>query len=253
MAPIQLASAAAVISSPYVAEPASTVPEVIARLEEIQAYTEAHEPRGQHDGVACFTCLYDRITSRIWEGILAGRFKNPEFVAVLDAVLANRYFSVLRAGVLSPDAVPAAWGPLLARRSNSRITRLQFAAAGVNAHINFDLALALADTCTDLHSAPSTGAKYASYQEICRIFTTETHALRERFQGTWERLIDPEVLGRVLAKVDEWTVVANRDVAWEAAQHIWDLRRNGKDESSFVHRLDTQAGEAGRLVLTGVI
>ncbi|GAC1363754.1 MAG: DUF5995 family protein [Actinomycetota bacterium] len=253
MAPQQLASAAVAMPSPYTEHPVSTVPEVIARLEHIQVYAEGHEARGQHDGVACFTFLYHRITTRVWENINAGRFKNPEFVAALDVVFANRYLSALRASVLRPDVVPAAWAPLIARRSSSHITRLQFAAAGVNAHVNFDLAVAVADTCTELRSAPCTGAKHASYQEINRIFAEEMQSLREHFESTWERLIDRIVLARVLNKIDDWIVVVTRDVAWEAAEHLWDLRRRGEDESDFVGHLDALAGEAGRMVLAPVL
>ena len=69
MAPQQLASAVVTTTSPYTGPPVGSVPEVIKRLEEIQSYAEAHEVRGQHDGVACFTYLYHRITTRVLEGI----------------------------------------------------------------------------------------------------------------------------------------------------------------------------------------
>src|SRR6266513_1302876 len=149
------------------------VRDVIKRLEEIQSYAEAHEARGQHDGVACFTYLYHRITTRVLEGIESGRFDDGEFVNLLDVVFANRYLAALRASVLSPGDVPDAWEVLFQRRAEPHITRLQFAAAGVNAHVNFDLAVAVADTCTRLGSAPAIGEKHQSYQEINRIFAEE--------------------------------------------------------------------------------
>lgn len=253
MAPQQLASAALLADSPYTEEAVSTVPEVLGRLERIQAYAEAHEPRGQHDGIACFSALYHRITTRIWEEIASGAFRNPEFVAAVDVALANRYFGALRAGALQPDAVPAAWAPLLARRGDPRITRIQFAVAGVNAHLNVDLAVAIADTCSELHSGPSTGAKRTSYLEVNRIVTTEMQALRRQFESTWERLIDRVVFGRVLIRIDDWTAVTTRDIAWEAAGHIWSLRQQGDDPMAFVRGLERVAGEASRLVLVPVL
>lgn len=253
MAPQQLASAALVADSPYAEEPVSTVPEVLARLERIASYAEGHEPRGQHDGVACFTALYHRITTRIWEGIASGVFRNPEFVAAVDVALANRYFAALRTGALQPEAVPTAWAPLLARRGDPRITRIQFAVAGVNAHLNVDLAVAIADTCCELHSGPATGAKRASYLEMNRIFATEMQALRRQFESTWERLIDRVVFSRVLIRIDDWTAVTTREVAWEAAGHIWALRQQGDDPEAFVASLARVAGEASRLVLTPVL
>jgi len=253
MAPQQLASAVVTTTSPYTGPPVGTVPEVIRRLEEIQSYAEAHEVRGQHDGVACFTYLYHRITARVLEGIDSGRFDDGEFVTLLDVVFANRYLAALRASVLSPGDVPDAWEVLFQRREHPHITRLQFAAAGVNAHVNFDLAVAVADTCAQLESAPTIGAKHQSYQEINKIFAEEMQSLREHFESTWERLIDQVVLGRVVNKMDDWIVVATRDVAWEAAEHLWNLRQRGEDEASFIARIDGLAGEAGRAVLLPVL
>jgi hypothetical protein len=253
MAPQQLASAVVTTASPYSGPPVGSIPEVIKRLEEIGSYAEAHETRGQHDGVACFTYLYHQITCRVLEGIDTGRFEDCEFVRLLDVVFANRYFDALRASVLSPGDVPDAWGVLFERRAHPHITRLQFAAAGVNAHVNFDLAVAVADTCAQLESAPALGAKHQSYQEINKIFAEEMQSLREHFESTWERLIDQVVLGRVVNKIDDWIVVGTRDVAWEAAEHLWNLRQRGEDEASFIARIDGLAGEAGRAVLLPVL
>jgi hypothetical protein len=253
MAPQQLASAVVPTASPYTGPPAGSVPEVIKRLEEIQSHAESHEVRGQHDGVACFTYLYNRITTRVLEGIDTGRFEDTTFVTALDVVFANRYLAALRASVLSPGDVPVAWDVLFQRRAHPHITGLQFAAAGVNAHVNFDLAVAVADTCTQLDSAPTIGAKHQSYQEINKIFAEEMQTLRRHFESTWERLIDQAVLSRVANKMDDWIVVATRDVAWDAAEHLWKIRQRGEDEASFIARMDDVAGEAGRTVLLPVL
>lgn len=253
MAPHQLVGAVVPTKSPYLSPPATSVPEVIGRLEEIQSYAEANEPRGQHDGVACFSFLYHTITLRVWEGLRSGRFADPDFVARLDVVFANRFFSALRADVLTPSAVPYAWAVLFDRRDNSHVTQIQFAAAGVNAHVNYDLAIAVADTCTEMASPPAAGQKHASYQEINRIFAEEMQFLREHFEGTWQRLIDKFALAAVLNKIDDWTVVANRDAAWEAAEHIWALRQRKHAEESFIRHLDDLAGALGRAILLPVV
>ena len=253
MAPQQLASTVVTTTSPYAGPPVGSIQEVIERLDQIQTYAEAHEPRGQHDGVACFSYLYHRITKRVREGIDSGRFDDSQFVNLLDVVFANRYLAALRASVLSPADVPDAWSVLFRRRSHRHITGLQFAAAGVNAHVNFDLAVAVADTCTQLGAAPDRGAKHQSYQEINAIFAEEMQSLREHFESVWERLIDRIVLGRVINKIDDWIVVATRDVAWEAAEHLWNLRQRGDDESRFIAEIDALAGETGRAVLLPVL
>ena len=50
----------------------------------------------------------------------------------------------------------------------------------------------------------------------------------------------------VLNAIDDWMVVGTRDVAWEAAQHLWRLRQRHEDESEFVDHLDDLAGELGK-------
>ncbi|HLI57269.1 MAG TPA: DUF5995 family protein, partial [Actinomycetota bacterium] len=214
---------------------------------------EANEVRGQHDGVACFTFLYHTITLRVWEGITSGRFADPMFIGTLDVLFANRFLSALRANALTPTAVPHAWAVLLDRRADSHITQLQFAACGVNAHVNYDLPIAVVDACTALGCAPGDGPQHESYQEINRIFAEEMQALRQHFESTWQRLVDRGALARVLDKINDWTVVADRDAAWQSAEHLWELRQRNQSEDPFVHHLDDVAGALGRAVLTPVL
>lgn len=253
MAPQQLVGAVAPVTSPYVAPPVRTVPEVIDRLEEIESYAEANEARGQHDGIACFAFLYHTITLRVWDGIHTGLFADPMFVGTLDVVFANRFLSALRANALAPRAVPQAWAALLDRRADPQVTQLQFAACGVNAHINYDLAVAVADTCVALGCAPVSGPQHDSYQEINRIFAQEMEALRQHFESTWQRLVDRGALARVLDKINDWMVIGDRDAAWQAAEHLYELRQRNQNEDPFVHHLDDVAGAMGRAVLTPVL
>ena len=46
--------------------------------------------------------------------------------------------------------MPRAWAPLFEARAKPRIAPIQFALAGMNAHINHDLCLALVATCKEL-------------------------------------------------------------------------------------------------------
>ena len=57
----------------------------------------------------------------------------------LDVVFANMYFAAIAAGDVYPSCAPSAWRPFLRARQNCGIAGLQFALAGMNAHINRDL------------------------------------------------------------------------------------------------------------------
>ena len=60
-------------------------------------------------------------------------------MAELDVVFANLYFDALVRAERDAASIPSAWKPLLNGRTKSRVARIQFALAGMNAHINRDL------------------------------------------------------------------------------------------------------------------
>ena len=94
------------------------------------------------DGVARFNDLYLAVTRAVLAETRAGEFERPELLARLDVVFAGHCFAAVDA------ARPGhAWRPLFDARRSRRIAPLQFALAGMNAHINHDLALALVAVC----------------------------------------------------------------------------------------------------------
>ena len=66
---------------------------------------------------------------------------------------ANLFFEACAAD-LDGDPIPEAWAPLFAARSNPHTNPIQFALAGMNAHICHDLPIAVVTTCQALSVAP---------------------------------------------------------------------------------------------------
>ena len=54
-------------------------------------------------------------------------------------------------------------------------------------------------------------------------------------------------------KIDDWTMVGIRDVAWKDAEHLWTLRQSGDEGPEFIRDLDELASQTGLLVLVPVI
>lgn len=238
---------------PYLAPPVGSLTGMIERLEEIQSYTQAHEPRGPHDGVACFSFLLQSVTTRISEEATTGRFTDPEFVQALHLALANRYLAALRESRLTPPKVPLAWSVFFDRRDRQAITRVQFAAAGLNAQFGFDLVLALVDIGTTRGSGPAAGAQYRSCQELQAVSAEELAALRDHFETTWERLVDQMIMRRTADRIDAWQDASSRHTAWEWAQRLLDLRARNEPEQALLDHLDELVGDAGRSVLAPVL
>jgi Family of unknown function (DUF5995) len=89
------------------------------------------------DGVALFLRLYRPVTEDVEAAAASrGTFGDPRSLRWLDVVFANLFFRGLRDWGKVPATVPRAWEPFFAARSRPRIAPIQFALAGMNAHIN---------------------------------------------------------------------------------------------------------------------
>jgi Family of unknown function (DUF5995) len=100
------------------------------------------------DGLACFNRMYLDVTRQVNSQLGQGFFADPVFMIQLDVNFANLHLAADAAGTAA--AVPLAWRPLVARRAVAGIEPVQFALAGMNAHISHDLPLAMVSTCTAL-------------------------------------------------------------------------------------------------------
>jgi hypothetical protein len=196
---------------------ATTIDDAIARMQSIAAAL----PAG--DGVACFNRVYLDVTKGVNQRVQQGEFGDPDFVSHLDVVFANIYFSAVDCLSGPPAAIPKAWEPLFAARGNSGIEPVQFALAGLNAHINHDLPIAVVTTCTDLSTAPSDGTHHDDYQKVDTLLDGIEQSIRESFEPTDVKEVDEHVAA-VANLIGNWSINAARDVAWDTALALWDIR-----------------------------
>jgi len=92
-----------------------------------------------------FNWLYLQVTQAVEARVADGGFADNPWLAQLDVEFAGLYFSALQSW-LSGQATPACWQVLFAGRSQVAIVRIQFALAGLNAHINHALSEAMVST-----------------------------------------------------------------------------------------------------------
>ena len=118
-----------------------------------------------------------------------GFFADPAFMTQLDVTFANLYFTAVDAAG-NPSAVPLAWRPLIEQRAQRGIEPVQFALAGMNAHINHDLPLAVTGTCTALATSPSAGAHQADYQKVDQLLDAAEQSVRQSFESAPELAVD---------------------------------------------------------------
>jgi Family of unknown function (DUF5995) len=219
------------------AVPLETIADVIMRMRLI---SNDLSPR---DGVACFTRLYLAVTEAVDEA--ESGFASPEFLTRLDVRFANLYFGAL-------EAPPHAWAPLLEARGRTGIAPIQFALAGMNAHINRDLPVALVKTCEELGlELCRNGREHADFLAVnALLVSTEAQVKRDFLAG--DLAIADEALGEVDDAVAIWNVERARDAVWTNAQTLWSLRASPDLADAFLLALDQMVGMAGRGLLRPV-
>ena len=111
------------------------------------------------DGLKWFNWLYFRVTQAVEARVVTGGFTDTAWLAQLDVQFAGLYFSALKSS-LSGQTPPACWQVLFNSRKQSAIARIQFALAGINAHINRDLPKAIVATCELTGTIPNHGGTH---------------------------------------------------------------------------------------------
>ncbi|MEU9040906.1 MULTISPECIES: DUF5995 family protein [unclassified Kitasatospora] len=216
---------------------AATVEEVVGRLREIGAGLP------QADGVAVFNRLYLDVTEAVRERLADGYFADPAAMAELDVVFAGRYLRAVAADAAGQEP-PACWRALFALRAHPGVHPLQFALAGMNAHIQHDLPLAVVDTCRRRGCEPAAVEK--DYHRINGVLAEVEAAVRERLMPGPDLLDHAEPLTH---RLGAWSVASAREGAWTAVAALWELRHLPGAARAFAAALDGSVGLLGHALL----
>jgi hypothetical protein len=209
----------------------TTVPEVIQMLGVVKEAAAKLDPRGTEDGIACFTTLYGEITCGVRDAVAAGLFEAGTFIVDLDVAFACRYLDAIEA-MTEGGTPPVCWQELFAARSTADVPTLNYAAAGVNAHVNFDLAFAL---LTTWEKHPDPAARDAQHRDYCRIndiFYAKMNELRDQFHSAFSEFGEGSLLDRLGTLFGDIVVRETRDLAWDAAMRMW-AHRNDEDWKAY--------------------
>ena len=222
------------------ASPAS-IPDVIAVMQSIDNLLPSN------DGLKWFNKLYLMVTQEIDSQPPPNGWEDPTWLTRLDVVFAGFYFAAI-AGALQQNAdTPSSWDALFEARNRTGVDRIQFALAGMNAHINHDLALTLLQTDDQLHLTPALQSpEHDDYERVNGLLETVLpSALNFLATGiVGEFAQDTGKIGRLLAS---WSVRAARDLAWDFADHLRPL--GGVSRAFALEGQDQLTGVIGRSLL----
>ena len=203
------------------------------------------------DGLKWFNWLYLQVTQAAEIRVAAGAFTDPQWLAQLDVQFARLYFSALKSS-LSGQAASNCWRVLFNSRNQGAIARIQFALAGINAHINHDLPEAIVATCQVTGTTPDHGGTYYS----------DYTALNSTLDGLIEsakRTLNVRLLGEALPLISHledtiaaWNVSAARESAWQNAEQLCQISSIPSLASSFMDMLDGLTTVIGKALLVPV-
>lgn len=220
-----------------------TISDVVRQLVDIEADLD------EADGLSPFVTTYRRMTEHVQQYLETGRFQNPVFTERLDVVFARHMLEPL----FGYRPAPRCWQILLdLRRPEAASTRhpLQLAVAGMNAHINYDLAVALVDTCQELEQSPTEGSSvHADYLEINDVLASAFDEVKaDLIKGGPAGLLDDAFGGRD-DEAGLWSIIAARSAAWERARLMWRVRDLTGVREAYLLAHDRFTAVLGRAIL----
>ena len=140
--------------------PPASIDEVIQIMERLDAELT------ENDGLKWFNLLYLEVTQQVQQHPPVDDWKAPIWLSRLDVIFATLYFKAI-ADSLSGNPIPSSWQALFEARQRTGIDRIQFALAGMNAHINHDLALALLAIDSEMHQGFSADTpEHQDYEHV---------------------------------------------------------------------------------------
>jgi hypothetical protein len=229
-----------------------SVPDVVGILDKIDAVCD------EADGLKWFNWLYLQVTLAVQARVnlsagagAGGGFADAAWIAGLDVEFAGFYLGAIRAALTSGSA-PGCWQAVFNVRNQPAVTRIQFALAGMNAHINHDLPQAIVATCQATGIAPQHGT--TQYNDYTAVNTTLDSIINEAKQELNVRLCGdalPEAnhLEDLLAA---FGIEGAREVAWKNAEVMWHLRDVPAVSATFLDSVDATTAVASRTLLVPV-
>jgi hypothetical protein len=130
--------------------------------------------------------------------------------------------------------------------------RVQFAFAGINAHINHDLPIALVQTDKELLVTPRRGtSEFRDFEKVNGILEVVMENTKQFIATGIVGLVD-EDLRQLDDRIANWGVRKARETAWSNSEILWRLNRVPGLAEDFLVNLDRLVSLSSRGLLAPV-
>jgi Family of unknown function (DUF5995) len=224
-------------------------PQTIADVVAIMQAIDAQCVNG--DGLKWFNLLYMQVTQAVEARVNANGFTNPAWIATLDVGFAGYYFRAIESS-LSGESTPGCWLALFSRRNQTELARIQFALAGMNAHINHDLPQAVLALCRSTQIEPQHGT--TQYNDFTALNTTLDGLIQQAEKDMHLRLLGDDLppVSVLDDKIAAWSLSTVREAAWDNAELLWRLGDVAPAFSTYLMSLDALTALASEALLIPV-
>ena len=221
----------------------ATIAEVIAALEAIDSLLP------DTDGLKWFNWLYLTVTKAVDGNIATGTWHNPAWLTQLDVVFASLYLSALSGWLTPGETAPKCWCVLFDARNDAKLARVQFALAGINAHIDHDLSEAVVETCRQFGIVPvHQSPEYLDYTQVNNILDPIVNQAKAQLLTGLLGDNLPSI-GYVENMAAAFGLRASREAAWTNSEMLFHAEAIPGLGDRFLDGLDDAAALAGRGLL----
>jgi hypothetical protein len=203
---------------------ATNIDDVLVKLRDI-----IDNLRDRGSPLVFFPAVYRVTTARVRAGIQNGSFVDGARMERLATTFANRYLAALDAAAAGGGVRPArAWQVTFAAATRQHTMMLQHVLLGMNAHINFDLPLAVI--------AAANGGKIADLEQDFQAINSILASLLAPVQAVIDRFspllnILDQVGGRTDEELVTFSINIARDESWHEATRLADESAEQRERS----------------------
>ena len=192
-------------------------------LELVQRWQQAADQR------FIFLDCYALMTRNMLAALAATEFMDPGWVDRLLRRFAEYYFTALDAHEHSPDSAPRVWQIAHKSAHDPHILALQKLLLGINAHINYDLVLAVVDLLEVEWPELTELQRSDRFTDYCRV----NEVIGQTIDAVQDRVLDPVMpamafIDRVMGSLDEKMVSGLisewREIVWQHAVLLLEAR-----------------------------